>query len=86
MADSERSVEGMAISKPGNDGNNNNNNNQSGNKEGELWVELNGSQATPNNNNKTTSELLQTVKSLQAELLSVKENNERLMKAQEQIN
>jgi len=87
MVDSERSVEGMAITEPGHN-NNNNNNNESGNKEGEVWVELNGSRATPNNNNnnQTVAELLNTVKSLQAELLSVRENNEKLMKAQEEIN
>ena len=32
MADSERSVEGMAITEPGHNDNNNNNNNESGRK------------------------------------------------------
>jgi len=63
MADSERSVEGIANTKPSNNDNNNNKNNESGIKEGEILVDLNGSQNNPNNNN-TTSELLQTVKSL----------------------
>ena len=84
MADSERSIEGIANTEPGNNESNNNKNNESSNKEGEFWVELNGSQDNPNNNN-TTSKLLQTVKSLQAELLSVKENNEKIMKAQEEL-
>ena len=69
MADSERSVEGMEITEPSNNDNNNNDNNESSNKEGELWVDLNGSRATTtnnNNNNKVASKLLQTVKGLQA--------------------
>jgi len=81
-ADLDRFMEGIAATEHRN--NTNNNNNEEGNKEGEIWVELNGSQN--NHNNNTASELLQTVKSLQAELLSVKENNERMLKAQEALN
>jgi len=36
--------------------------------------------------NKNSSELLQTVKILQAELLSMKVDNERIIKAQEELN
>lgn len=89
MADSERSVEGRAVTEPGpNNMNDNNNINESGNKEGELWVELNGSRATPNNNknNQIVEELINTVKSLQVELLRVREDNEKLMKGKEEIN
>ena len=51
------------------------------NKDGEFWVDLNKS--GDNNNN---SELLQTVRELKAELQSVKEDNERILKAQEELN
>jgi len=49
-------------------------------KVGNIWVNLNDS-----SNNKQ-SEMMETIKSLKAELLSVKTDNERILKAQEELN
>ena len=50
------------------------------NKVGNIWVNLNDS-----SNNKQ-SEMMETIKSLKAELMSVKTDNERILKAQEELN
>ena len=56
-------------------------NNKEGNiGEGEIWVNMNESR------NDNPSELLQTVKDLKDELKQVKEDNERILKAQEELN
>jgi len=49
-------------------------------KGGNIWVNLNDS-----GNNKQ-SEMMETIRSLKAELLSVKMDNERILKAQEELN
>ena len=51
------------------------------NKDGEIWVDLNESR-----NNINSSGLLRTVEELKVELQSVKEDNERILKAQEELN
>jgi len=83
MVDTKESVEGRI---PSNEHENNNENNeaehkeQTANKSGEIWIDLNEIK------NHNSSELLQMVKNLQAELLSMKANNERILKTQEEIN
>jgi len=54
--DSDRFMEGITTTEPRN--NTNNNNNEAGNKEGEIWVELNGSQ---NNHNKEKKKKTQSL-------------------------
>ena len=55
-------------------------NNEEGNlRHGEIWVNLNESQYNK-------YELLRTVKELRSELKRVKEDNERILKAQEELN
>jgi len=82
MAATEESVEGQI---PTNEQENNNENNEVGhneqttNKSGEIWIDLNESK------NHNSSELLKTIKKLQAELLSMKVDNERILKAQEEL-
>lgn len=49
-------------------------------KGGEIWVNLNESR------NKKSSELLQAVRDLKSQLQSIKEDNERILKAQEELN
>ena len=49
-------------------------------KVGEFWVDLN---EIRNNN---SSELLQAIRDLKDEVQTVKENNERILKAQEELN
>jgi len=51
------------------------------NKDGEFWVDLNESKINSN-----SSELLKTIRELKAELQSVKEDNERILKALEELN
>jgi len=55
--------------------------NEGVNVEGEnIWVHLNNSEDNKH------SEMIETVKSLKAELMSVKNDNERILKAQEELN
>ena len=55
-------------------------NNEEGNlREGEIWVKLNESQTN------NPSELQRTIKELRSELKSVREDNERILKAQEEL-
>ena len=56
-------------------------NNEEGNiRYGKIWVNMNGTR------NDNPSELLQTVKDLRVELKRVKEDNEHIFKAHEELN
>jgi len=83
MVDTEESIERQI---PSNEPENNNENNevdhneQTTNTEGEIWIDLNESK------NHNSSKLLQIVKNLQVELLSMKADNEQILKAQEELN
>jgi len=79
MEATEELVEGQM---PTNEEENNNENNEveqnekNVNKSSEIWIHLNESK------NQHSSELLQTMKNLQEELLSMKVDNERILKNQ----
>ena len=51
-----------------------------GQQDGNIWIKLNESRDDKH------SEVLETIKSLKAELQSVKTDNERILKAQEELN
>ena len=74
MADNEKSYEGRILEAEPNY-NFNELNGLTINKEGEAWVGPNESR-----NNKNSYELLQTINHLRTKMLSLKEDNERILK------